>query len=317
MTEPTAAGEGDRREFNMAEPKPSFIIIGAQKAGTTFLYDRLRQHSEVFMPPPPDKELYFFSHKYENGWKWYLNFFRGAAGYKAIGEATPEYTANRSSNLFAERMYHHLPDVRLIYIVRHPIERLVSCYVQYTVNGLELPPISEALREFGPIVEGGCYWSRLSSYLRFYPPERILCLFLEDVNESPDHVLRACWGFLGVDESFMPDDIKTRTHTREGQVTDRAFLWSGARRLPWYDRLRRSVPQPIVKAMRRLIKKPIHVDATLNPADVVWAAERFSDEARRFLDFAGRDPGFWDLSVNHAVSRGICRNPSSADVGRS
>jgi hypothetical protein len=137
------------------------------------------------MPPEQHKELFFFSYRYNRGWDWYLSFFEDAGNATAIGEATPHYTAGTSTGQTARRMALHLPDAKLIYIVRNPVERLPSAYAQYVANGRPLPSFPESLRSFSIFLETSRYWARLSDYRKCYSDDQIHCLFLEDVRIDP------------------------------------------------------------------------------------------------------------------------------------
>jgi hypothetical protein len=115
---------------------PNFIIIGAMKCGTTSLYYQLSEHKEVKMSI--QKETNFFIRKrdfekgrYEKGRDWYESCF--PEGGMARGECSPNYTKVHLFPGVAQRMQELLPDVRLVYMVRDPIERLVSHYVQNRV----------------------------------------------------------------------------------------------------------------------------------------------------------------------------------------
>jgi hypothetical protein len=104
---------------------PNFLIVGAEKAGTTTLADLLMQHPEIFICDP--KEPRFFSnHNWGCGLEWYKALFENAAGCKAVGEASPAYTWG--SDEVPKRIYETLGNIKYIYIVRHPVERLISHY---------------------------------------------------------------------------------------------------------------------------------------------------------------------------------------------
>jgi hypothetical protein len=276
-------------------PKPSFIVIGAQKSGTTWLYANLRRHPDVYMPDEQDKELYFFSYKYRRGWDWYLSFFDKAGDAKAIGEATPDYTTGANTGQIARRMAKHLPDVRLLYIVRDPVERLPSAYVQYLANGKRLPGFAESVRQFSPLLDTSRYWARISDYRTHYPDHQIHCLFLEDVHLDPIGQLTACFSFLGLKPLVQPEKVHEPVNLRSELSVDRWFFPSGIRRYPLYDRFRSRVPRSLVTVFHALYRKRLTADVTWDSETRAWAADQLRNDSARFLEYCGKRTDFWSL----------------------
>ena len=114
---------------------PTFLIIGTMKGGTTSLYRYLRQHPEVFMPER--KELNFFVDEYagppidppeERNWSrgitWYEHQFADAERERAVGEASANYSRHPTYPGVAERIAAVVPNVKLIYVMRNPIDRV-------------------------------------------------------------------------------------------------------------------------------------------------------------------------------------------------
>lgn len=276
-------------------PKPNFIVIGAEKSGTTWLYRNLRQHPDVFMPPEHHKELFFFSYRYHRGWDWYLSFFEDAGDTKAIGEATPHYTAGANTGRTACRMALHLPDAKLIYIVRNPVERLPSAYAQALANGEPLPAFSEALRTLSTFLETSRYWARLSDYRRYYNDVQIHCLFLEDVRADPISQLEKCFDFLGLDSHVRSETAHTPANQRSEKMVDRWFFPGRIRASRLYERLRSRAPRALITAFQSLYRKPLTVNITWDEETRTWAANELRSDAERFLEYCGKSADFWSL----------------------
>ena len=102
---------------------PTFIGIGAQRAGTTWAYNCLAEHPQVFMTAK--KELHFFYAHYDRGLAWYEEQFAGAGAAKASGEISPDYMYNTDA---LDNIARDLPDVKLFAILRNPIDRAISAY---------------------------------------------------------------------------------------------------------------------------------------------------------------------------------------------
>lgn len=111
--------------------KPTFIIAGCGKCGTTTLAYLLGRHPDVFVSKP--KEPNFLSDEcvYSKGWEWYQSLFEEGANKKARGEASVSYTLEEYESIVIDRISQHLPDIRIIYIARNPFKRLESVYREH------------------------------------------------------------------------------------------------------------------------------------------------------------------------------------------
>ena len=106
---------------------PTFLVIGAQRAGTSLLHQILLGHPEVYVPRER-KEVHYFDRYFERGVAWYEGYFPAAdaaRSYRAIGEITPDYLATEEA---PARIHALLPACRLIAILRNPVDRAYSWY---------------------------------------------------------------------------------------------------------------------------------------------------------------------------------------------
>ena len=179
---------------------PNFIIIGAAKSATTTLTTILPQHPDVFISKP--KEPKFFGRYYKKGWDWYASRFNKGKNHLLRGEGSTMYASGlRSFSSTPELMHRYLPDLKLIYIVRHPLDRIVSQWRHYRGRNPECADFSELMRDRHLrrlIVGCSMYYQRLSAFRRFYPDEQIHCMTFEDLLSSPRRSLRQMMRFLGV-----------------------------------------------------------------------------------------------------------------------
>jgi len=190
---------------------PNFIIVGAEKAGTTWLYDRIRRHPHVFMPEV--KEIHYFNrlnsnHKPRQNYKkhdleWYEAHFRAWEGETAVGEATPMYLCDKQA---PERIRTHLPDVRLVVCLRYPSDRAYSHY--WMARGKEHTRHSfrEVVQNRSPrFIERGRYGEQLRRYLSHFARSQILILIHEELFGEPVQHLNGICSFLGVEDTFYRD----------------------------------------------------------------------------------------------------------------
>ena len=138
---------------------PSFVIIGGQRCGTTWLHRAIAEHPEVFVADP--KELHFFDNHYERGLGWYYGRFTPSNGHKAWGEATPAYLHRPECDT---RLHAAAPDARLVAILRHPVDRAYSAY-QLMRNTLSAGmSFEEALGASPELIERGLYADHLERW---------------------------------------------------------------------------------------------------------------------------------------------------------
>ena len=208
---------------------PNFLIIGAMKAGTTSLYLYLRQHPQVFVAPL--KEPWFFALEDEtpnfcgpgdqewlnitiNNIESYRALFQGVTDEKAVGEASTAYLYNQKA---CDRIRYYVPDVRLIAILRDPVERAYSNFLHLVRDGREpLTDFVKALKEeenrrrmnwgWGwRYVDRGFYYVQLRRWYNTYDPCQIKVYLYEDLCNDPVALLRDIFRFLEVDQTFVPN----------------------------------------------------------------------------------------------------------------
>ncbi|MEX2430634.1 MAG: sulfotransferase, partial [Dehalococcoidia bacterium] len=122
--------------------RPNFLVLGAMKSATTTLCELLATHPQAFVCEPKEPEFFCKDEVYSRGWPWYQSLFRSALHKKAVGEGSTSYTKKLLFPRTASRIAAHVPDARLIYIVRHPIERIESHWM-HSLRAGSLPPTAD------------------------------------------------------------------------------------------------------------------------------------------------------------------------------
>lgn len=182
---------------------PNLIIIGAPKCGTTSLYYYLGLHPQIYMSR--EKELNFFIEEanWKRGVHWYKSNFTGKE--KIHGEASPNYTNYPFFSSVPLRMHSIVPKAKLIYIVRDPIERIISHYVHRYAEKKEHRTIEDALSNFenNPYIHCSMYYMQLEQYLRIFSKPNILILTTEDLHINRRKTLQEIFDFLNIDRSFF------------------------------------------------------------------------------------------------------------------
>lgn len=217
-------------------PRPTFLCVGSQKCGTTWLSGRVRQHPEVCTAR--QKEVHFFDHadKYPLGLSWYESQFECSSGARAIGEFSPNYfwtvggaplpKANHSLGS-AERIAEAYPDIRLIVMLRDPVDRAVSGYYHNLRAGRSRPDqsVRDVVKAWPNVLELGRYDVNLARWFDLFPREAFLVLIYEE-DVKPDAAKRLTihrvFEHIGVDPSFVPNDLTARSNTRNSHFDMRA-----------------------------------------------------------------------------------------------
>ena len=194
------------------DPQLSFVVIGAGKSGTTSLYEHLRQHPEIHLPAGKEHPFFSVDDVYERGWATYAaRTFSDAEPSQLLGKVEPAYMSH--SRHVARRLHQLFPDVKLIAILRDPVERALSDFEMHRARGHEHRTASEAIgdeleakppRETGYVARGE-YGRILSDYLELFPVDQLLVLSTARLAETPESVLADIWGFLGV-AAFSPSN---------------------------------------------------------------------------------------------------------------
>ena len=178
-------------------PKPDFIIIGAMKSATSTLHEQLALQPGFYMSTP--KEPNFFSDDaiYSMGLDWYSNLFANAEPGDICGESSTHYTKLPDYPLTLERMQAYLPSVKLIYVVRDPIDRLISHYMHQWSQNVIKTDINQAIDQFDELINYSCYSMQITPFIQQYGAENIHIVFSEALRVRPQYEFEKVAKFLG------------------------------------------------------------------------------------------------------------------------
>ena len=279
--------------------KPNFLVIGAAKCATTSLVKIFSQHPQMFVTTPKEPEFFSYDEVFARGVDWYEALFAGGFGRIAVGEGSTGYTKQIDYPLAAERVARHLPEAKLIYIVRHPLQRIESHWLQRAADGEEMPPLAGALQKWPGLLDTSKYWKQIRAYRSRYGDERILVLFFEDFVRQPEVEIARCYQFLGVDPKLAGADPATPHNVSSAKGMDGPVLrW--LRRSPI---VRRSpVALKIGKLAIGLARARLPFLQHRLPPRPEWPADlrrevvrQIKDDAGEFLRFYGQSADFWRL----------------------
>lgn len=233
---------------------PDFIIIGAMKAGTTSLYELIDRHPNVYLCP--EKEPMFFSrdHVRVRGLDWYKSLFAAAREGQRCGEASTCYSRHPHFGDVPGRIHAVMPDVKLIYIMRHPVERAYSHYgheMRFEVTAT----FEEALQRDRSIIDASLYIRQIEQYLQQFPREQILLLTLDDFEVDPAAVMDSVQAFLGLERIDLMRNGVVRANEarlRTARWTLRR-QWKSVRQWPVFRQIVDVCPGPMRRGMYRFL----------------------------------------------------------------
>lgn len=178
---------------------PDFVIIGAMKCATSTIHDQLARQPGISMSEPKEPNFFSDEANWERGMGWYEGLFEGMPAGDLKGESSTHYTKLPTYPRCAARVHEYLPDVRLIYVMRDPVDRVVSQFVhEWSVRVIdEGCPIDRAVREHPMLVDYSRYLTQLSPYIERYGRDAILPVFFERVMADPQPELERIARHIG------------------------------------------------------------------------------------------------------------------------
>jgi hypothetical protein len=275
--------------------RPDFLVIGAMKAATSTICAYLEDHPDVFMV---QGEPNFFSHeaRWARGPQDYAAYFAKRGDERICGEGSNDYTYAARFPHSAERIAACLPDVRLVFMVRDPVARMASAWIQRRKNGRDAvpPTLDEAVTRTPTLfVDQSLYWAQLQRYRAHFSDDQIFVGFMEDMKvDQPAFMARLCM-FLGVPSA---PEVK-RAHANPSKGKSVAS--------PTYSRLRAN---PAIYLASRLVPKAardwivtrglsqrVDENPRLSPEIRSRLLESVRPDAEALLAHCGKPADFWSL----------------------
>lgn len=167
------------------------------KSATSTLHVQLSHQPGFWMSEPKEPNFFSDDDVWSRGLDWYSGLFSGAGSSDIRGESSTHYTKLPDYPNCLARMRDHVPDVRLIYIMRHPVDRLISHYMHGWLNSSIKTNIDDAVSKHPQLLDYGRYAMQLRPFLETYGPANILPVFFERLTKHPQEELERVCSFLG------------------------------------------------------------------------------------------------------------------------
>ncbi len=176
------------------------------KSATTTLHEQLARQPGLFMCRPKEPNFFSDDAAYARGWNWYGGLFHPAGDSDLRGESSTHYSKLPTYPRTVERMVRDLPRLKLIYVMRHPFDRLVSHYVHEVTTGRGRVGVAEAVEQWPELIEYGRYSRQLQPYLEAYGHSSVLPVFFPRLVEHSQAELERIGRFLGHEGPLRWDD---------------------------------------------------------------------------------------------------------------
>lgn len=283
-------------------PIPNFFIIGASKCGTTSLFHLLEKHSECCMCSI--KEPNYFN---SNGKSidWYLSLFAACQGSIVVGEASPIYSETTYFTSVPGNIYEFNPSAKIVYMVRHPYERLKSVWKQTLSTGhfyekkyyRQKMPLNfrKAIFCYPPFLEACKYWTHIQNYRKYFPDENIKIIFFDDFVSDPKNVMQDLALFLGICPFNNVELDAKQKNSSKGKTVASPFYYF-LKNLRVINVLsKKFVSENTKKFVRNKLTRPVPSDPYLSDNTKTEIRNTLESEIQALFSYAEKPSDFWKL----------------------
>lgn len=248
--------------------RPDFIIIGAAKAATTTLSNMFTLHPQAGMVE--GKEPHFFStdRYFSLGWERYQQLYSHCSNKLVAGDASTSYSRLRYHPDTIQRLKMHVPNVKIIYMVRQPLERMVSAYIERLASpALNEKPgsINQAVKQQPMIIDSSRYWEIYDAYRQAFNEDNIKVVWFEEFIKQPNQIFSDISRFIGIDDQIEINMDTIKQNTRN-------------------DALNR---------VDSLGRSDIKIHTEWSKKTKRWVIEQIRDDTSRFLKHFSKPKGYW------------------------
>ncbi|HNR77007.1 MAG TPA: sulfotransferase [Parvularculaceae bacterium] len=195
---------------------PDFVIIGAMKCGTSTLHAQLAAQQQFFMSEPKEPNFFSDDAVYAKGEKWYRGLFADAPAGAIKGESSTHYAKLPTHPQTIERLAALIPEAKFIYVMRDPVDRLISHYIHEWTQGVIACPIDEAIDKHPELIAYSRYAYQLEPWVRRFGKERILPVMFETMTKEKDAELKRIAAFLGAEgDVAWKEDLEAQNVSAE------------------------------------------------------------------------------------------------------
>jgi hypothetical protein len=247
---------------------PTFLIIGAAKAATTTMAVMLRDHPEVSFSKVKEPHFFSLQSQFDRGFDWYQSLFDHHTNETAIGEASTSYSRIRNHPDVIDRISNSLSDTKIIYMVRHPLDRIQSAYLEWIATANfqgTFPSLQDALTNMPVLIDSSRYFEVFDAYRREFGEANIRIVWFDEFSQAPQPVFDDVCQFLGVHNS------------------DSA----------WVETKPENEKAAVISRIEKLGRNTDDIDLSWSPASREYALSELGSDTRKFLNHFDKPADFW------------------------
>lgn len=275
---------------------PNFLIIGTAKSGTNTLRNLLMQHSEIGLAKEPN---YFASEDvfFDNNLEWYKGKFEAYKNCKMIGEKSWRYSCKSTYPCARDRIINTLgKNIKLVYIVRHPYERLESLWLEAISGGLQdyaTLDFNDSLIKNPLFMDSSKYYSQINHYLDIFPETSIKIVFFEDLKSKPQVVMNDLFNFLQVNPIEVNISKNNQSQGKFMETSTSLII----RKIPGNNFIKDMLPKSLRNILKQKLKKSITERPKWNIFSQELVEKELSIDIQKFLEYSGKEADFWNLNT--------------------
>ena len=278
--------------MTLAEHMPKFLVAGAPRTATTWLHACMMEHPQIFVPAT--KEVHFFSFHYDRGLDWYRAQFANRRAELAMGEVSPSYMTYPEADA---RIFDVNRDMRLLFVVRDPVERAYSHYCMALRNSSAMSrDIEREMRPEAHFVQEGLYHRHISRFVDRFGKSQVKIMVYEDLANGSAQYLHEVFSFLGVDSRFQPTVADTVIHQQKPLPRSARLnrLRLAVARTRWGARIHAALQvRGVIDAVHRMRGKRNLGYPVMPPSLQKRLAEFYEPDVDALSKLLGRDLTFW------------------------
>lgn len=269
---------------SMKPRQPDFIIIGAMKSATSSLHEQLAAQPGFWMSNPKEPNFFSDEPEFAQGLEHYWRLFKDAPPGSLCGESSTHYSKLPRHPYVVERLAKYVPDAKFIYVMRHPIDRLVSHYIHEWTERMIDRPIGEAIDQHSALVDFSRYSMQLQPYFEQFGRERVLPVFFDRLHQHSQAELERICRFLGYEGEPRWRDLDAQNVSSQRMRT--SWIRDTLVYLPGVSFIRKHlVPQRVRDEIKRLWM--MNRRPELTDAQRIRLERVFDDDLKRLGEWLG------------------------------
>lgn len=268
------------------------------KAATSTICAYLEGHGDAFMVPRAEPNYFSHDANFDKGPQWYETYFAEHTSEGLCGEGSNDYAARDLYPDTAARMAAYNPDMKIIYMVRDPLARIISAWIQNRADsGDMVPPTPDKAVQMMPdlFVGQSRYWHNIAPYRKHFGDAQIFVGFMEDLNRNPDRFYRELCGFLQIAPVVEDSGAGHLNKSAGKRVPSPAY--TTLNKMPMVGLAKALLPTALKRTVReRFLSRRIDEKPDFSPQVRAEVASILVPDAAAFLDHYGKPADFWKLS---------------------